>query len=155
MIAGIGGKVKYTRKTTKTMKNHNLEYIPALDHLRFLAASLVFVFHAYHQTVGGWKASPELYAWGFITEGHTGVSLFFVLSGFVFMTIGLQGEIRYAAFLKNRLLRIFPLFLLFFVIAISIGRDQACRFVLCAGLEPRACSDLQSLHYRSGLDDFN
>ena len=124
MIAGIGGKVKYTRKTTKTMKSHNLEYIPALDHLRFLAASLVFVFHAFHQTVGGWKASPELYAWGFITEGHTGVSLFFVLSGFVFMTIGLQGEIRYAAFLKNRLLRIFPLFLLFFVIAISIGRDH-------------------------------
>ena len=38
--------------------------------------------------------------------------------------IGLQGgEIRYGAFIRNRFLRIFPLFLFFFFIAISVGRD--------------------------------
>lgn len=59
------------------MKSKNLDYLPALDHLRLLAASLVFAFHAYHQTVGGWKSNQALAAWGFITEGHTGVTLFF------------------------------------------------------------------------------
>jgi len=105
------------------MKSNNLEYLPSLDHLRLLAATLVFAFHAYHQTVGGWKAHTENPVWGLITEGHTGVSLFFVLSGFLFMTIGLQGEIRYWEFLRNRLLRIFPLFVFFFVVSISMARD--------------------------------
>lgn len=106
------------------MKSHNLAYIPALDHLRLLAALLVLVFHTFHTYFGQWQPAPYAAALGLVTEGHTGVALFFVLSGFLFMTIALQAEhIAYRAFLRNRLLRIFPLFLFFFFVAISVQRD--------------------------------
>lgn len=107
------------------MKSRNLDYIPRLDHLRLLAALLVVGFHFFHYYAGGWQALPSLFWLGLITEGHTGVSLFFVLSGFIFMTIALAGgSIRYGQFLRNRVLRIAPLFLVVFVLAISIGRDR-------------------------------
>lgn len=106
------------------MKSHNLAYIPALDHLRLLAALLVLAFHTFHLYFGHWQPAPYAAALGLLTEGHTGVALFFVLSGFLFMTIGLQSEhIDYRAFMRNRLLRIFPLFLFFFFVAISVQRD--------------------------------
>ncbi|MEO3386175.1 acyltransferase [Mesorhizobium sp. CAU 1741] len=107
------------------MKSRNLDYIPRLDHLRLLAALLVVGFHFFHYYAGGWQALPSLFWMGLITEGHTGVSLFFVLSGFIFMTIAQAGgSIRYGQFLRNRILRIAPLFLVVFMVAISIGRDR-------------------------------
>lgn len=103
----------------------HLAHQPALDHLRALAALLVFSFHAIHLLHLHWQARPDLAWLGFITEGHTGVALFFVLSGFLFMQIALQGgELRYSQFIKNRLLRIAPLFVVVFVIAISIRRNE-------------------------------
>lgn len=107
------------------MKSRNIGYIPELDHLRLLAALLVFGFHFFHFNMGTWRSYPDQPHWGLITEGHTGVSLFFVLSGFIFMTIALENdEIRYGAFLRNRILRIAPLFLVVFIVAVSIGRDR-------------------------------
>lgn len=107
------------------MKSHNIDHIPALDHLRLLAALVVFAFHVFHFYFGLWQPAPYAAAAGLVVEGHTGVSLFFVLSGFLFMCIAWQGgNIAYGAFIRNRFLRIFPLFVFFFVMAISIGRDQ-------------------------------
>lgn len=106
------------------MLSKNIQYLPRLDHLRFLAAGLVFTFHLFHYNFGQWQPHPHIPYYGLITEGHTGIALFFVLSGFIFMTIALQkGEINYRQFIRNRFLRIFPLFLFVFFIAISIGRD--------------------------------
>jgi peptidoglycan/LPS O-acetylase OafA/YrhL len=106
------------------MQSRNVGYIPAIDQLRFFAALLVFAFHFFHTYKGGWSAHPE-HAWaGLITEGYTGVSLFFVLSGFIFTTIAEGGPIAYRSFLRNRLLRIAPLFLAVFLVAISIHRDR-------------------------------
>ena len=107
------------------MKSQNIKHIPGLDHLRLLAALLVFSFHLFHLNFGKWQPTPNVPLMGFVTEGHTGVSLFFVLSGFLFMCIALQGEgIRYGDFMRNRFLRIFPLFVFFFFIAISLSRDE-------------------------------
>jgi peptidoglycan/LPS O-acetylase OafA/YrhL len=107
------------------MKSQNIGYIPQIDHLRLLAAMLVFGFHYFHYYAGGWQPFPQHPWFGLLTEGHTGVSLFFVLSGFIFMTIALSGgEIRYRTFLRNRVLRIAPLFLVVFVVAVSVGRDR-------------------------------
>lgn len=106
------------------MKSLNTGYIPQVDQLRLIAALLVFGFHFFHVYAGGWQPYPE-HPWAaLVTEGHTGVALFFVLSGFIFMQIAQGGgEIAYGAFLRNRLLRIAPLFLTVFVLAISINRD--------------------------------
>ncbi len=107
------------------MKSLNIPYNPRIDQLRWLAATIVFLFH-FHQewrTLGGPAlASPW---WGLVTEGHTGVGLFFTLSGFLFMQIALhQKTIVYGDFMRNRFLRIFPLFFTIFLVATSIGRDK-------------------------------
>ncbi|MES2187017.1 MAG: acyltransferase [Pseudomonadota bacterium] len=106
------------------MQSRNLAYLPRLDHLRLVAVLLVFAFHLYHLDYRGFTPNPSA-AWiAPIVEGHTGVALFFVLSGFIFMLIGLQGPIDYRGFLHNRLLRIAPLYLTVFVLAASLGRDK-------------------------------
>jgi peptidoglycan/LPS O-acetylase OafA/YrhL len=107
------------------MRSTNVGYMPRLDHLRLLAALLVFAFHFYHHVAGGFQAHPKASWLAPVVEGHTGVTLFFVLSGFLFMTIALRGgDIAYGSFMRNRFLRIFPLYLVVFFVAISIGRDR-------------------------------
>lgn len=107
------------------MKSLNIAYNPRIDQLRWLAATLIFLFHFYleYQGVGG---APLPTSWlGIVTEGHTGVGLFFTLSGLLFMQIALhQQQIDYKNFVRNRLLRILPLFLVVFLVATSIGRDK-------------------------------
>lgn len=107
------------------MRSSNLAYQPRIDHLRCVAASLVFLFHVFHYYYQHWKPTSERPWLGLLSEGHTGVALFFTLSGFLFMLIAQGGgAIDYRTFVRNRFLRIFPLFVTVFVVAISIGRDE-------------------------------
>lgn len=110
------------------MRSLNFPHNPRIDEIRCLAASLVFFFH-FNQ----YFLKPDLSRLGsgewnwfaLFTEGHTGVGLFFTLSGFLFMQIALHHrKIVYRDFIRNRFLRIFPLFLTVFFIAASIGRDS-------------------------------
>lgn len=107
------------------MQSLNLQYNPRIDQLRWLAATIVFLFHFQIEYLGlGGHALKTPWA-ALITEGHTGVGLFFTLSGFLFMQIALhQKAIVYGDFLRNRVLRIFPLFFTIFLVATSIGRDN-------------------------------
>jgi peptidoglycan/LPS O-acetylase OafA/YrhL len=108
-----------------TMKSLNLPYNPRIDQLRWLAATLVFLFHYYLEYRGQGGAPPASNWFGLVTEGHTGVGLFFALSGFLFMQIALhQQHIHYRDFMRNRCLRILPLFLTIFMLATAIGRDK-------------------------------
>ena len=107
------------------MQSINLPYSLRIDQLRWFAATLVFLFHfsiKWRALGGGGFSSPWM---GLITEGHTGVALFFTLSGFLFMRIAsFQGQILYRPFLRNRMLRILPLYLVIFLVALSLSRDQ-------------------------------
>ncbi|UVW28128.1 acyltransferase [Massilia sp. H6] len=107
------------------MHSLNIQYNPRIDQLRWLAATLVFLFHFHLEYRGLGAAGLSNPWWALVTEGHTGVGLFFTLSGFLFMQIALhQGQIVYRDFLRNRLLRILPLYLVIFLLATSIGRDK-------------------------------
>lgn len=107
------------------MQSLNLPYSPRIDQLRWLAATIVFLFHFQLTYRGAGVALPASAWWGLVTEGHTGVALFFTLSGFLFMQIAQhQGRIVYRDFVVNRMLRIFPLYLTVFMIALSINRDK-------------------------------
>lgn len=108
-----------------TTPSSNLPWNPRLAHLRCLAALLVLMFHVFHAFFGNWQPHPNAFGFGWLVEGHTGVSLFFVLSGYLFMSIALraEGALDYGRFLKNRTLRIFPLFVVVFMVAVSVNRD--------------------------------
>lgn len=111
------------------MKSSNFGYIPALDHLRGFAALLVLYFHGAHfishrlqfdspYDPSNWPRAGNPLSSLFI-EGHTAVSLFFVLSGFVFTVGSLHKRIEFVGFYRNRFLRTYPLFLLFLGLGVA------------------------------------
>jgi peptidoglycan/LPS O-acetylase OafA/YrhL len=118
------------------LKSSTSQYFSRLDHLRFFAALLVLVWHAIHYN----KQIPTSYVPGFwpaslFEEGHTGVSLFMTLSGFIFQAICRNQEIVYREFLRNRLLRIAPLFLVWtFFYFYTTNVDATKLFVALVGL---------------------
>ncbi len=103
----------------------NRKYLPQLDHIRGFAAILVLLYHGTKILGGDWNYVPSSlldhainHLMGFLYEGHTGVGLFIVLSGFV-LTLGTAGrEIDYRIFIQSRILRILPLYILCLTVAI-------------------------------------
>lgn len=108
------------------MRSNNSVYVPRVDHLRFAAAAIVFLFHWYHHFLGHWQQGSAIRGLALVVDGYTGVTLFFVLSGYLFMSIAIasEGGIEYRNFIRNRLLRIFPLFTFVFMIALCLSRDK-------------------------------
>lgn len=90
------------------MKSLQAPYLERLDHLRFYAAALVVLFHFFHSYAPDLRADNPLMS--LIDEGHTGIGLFMVISGFVFAWIARERGVRYAPFLASRIVRIYPLF---------------------------------------------
>lgn len=93
-------------------------YLPELESLRGIAILLVYAFHAdgilgfpLRSRAGTWPSLPVALVWG----GHTGVSLFFVLSAFL-LTLPFLAEanggrpVSRRDFYVRRALRILPLF---------------------------------------------
>lgn len=83
-----------------------------LDHVRALAAFTVFGWHFMHFANGypvPFEGAPLIFPLAFFDEGHTGVSLFMALSGYIFAKI-LDGKIvNYPAFMLRRAIRLLPL----------------------------------------------
>lgn len=99
------------------------QYFPALTGLRAVAAYLVFAHHALIETLA---SVPFL---GTIAkEGHAGVTIFFVLSGFL---IGLRysqsfnslSKIKLKQFFIHRFARLYPAYLLCTIIALWFRQD--------------------------------
>lgn len=108
-------------------------YFENLDVLRALAFGAVFLFHVY----GYLPYVPASAAEGFILdrfvrEGHLGVNLFFVISGFLISYLLFTekeqfGRIRIGYFYMRRVLRIWPLYmavllLSFIILPLATGR---------------------------------
>jgi peptidoglycan/LPS O-acetylase OafA/YrhL len=111
------------------MNNHTNFYFSRLDHLRFIAAVIVIAFHftanihGYYQN--SFSIEDIIILW--LASGKSGVTLFLVLSGFLFTTLAKGGErkISYWHFLLNRFLRIYPLLILLFLAIICVNRQNA------------------------------
>jgi peptidoglycan/LPS O-acetylase OafA/YrhL len=104
------------------MRSPNIRYFPAVDHLRAFAALLIVFYHGlhlfsyearFHDAFGpaNWLQPGNVLA-AALAEGHTAVSLFMVLSGFILTYGSLDRDVDYVGFVRNRLLRTYPLFLL-------------------------------------------
>ena len=109
-------------------KNRNYE--PSLDYLRALAAIIIFIYHTtvtyrgYNSPPPDWINTSWPLFWNpivvFFVEGHTAVTLFMVMSGYV-LTKGVVGKkISYGIFLTNRMLRILPLYIFVTMFGVSI-----------------------------------
>ncbi|WP_407341737.1 acyltransferase family protein [Pengzhenrongella phosphoraccumulans] len=112
------------------MRGSNRPYLYPVDHLRAAAALLVLIYHstqlislAMAPDAGLGSSARWLFSLNplktVILEGHTGVALFMVLSGFIF-TVGMLGEnARYGPYIRNRALRIYPLYLVLLLVGVS------------------------------------
>ncbi|MGH1548331.1 acyltransferase family protein [Leifsonia poae] len=108
------------------MRSNSLTYMPALDGLRGLAVTMVFIEHALP---------------GNVFPGGLGVDIFFVISGFLITRILLRqhhktGRIRLGSFYLKRMLRLYPALLamvavfavLWFTLGVSI-RDAVTSWI--------------------------
>lgn len=102
------------------MKSSSAKYFIGLDHIRALAALMVFTWHFIH--IGdGHVAGPPTFPLSLFTEGHTGVALFMTLSGYLFAKLLDGKQILYPAFLWNRFIRLAPLFI---VVVVVVGLQK-------------------------------
>lgn len=102
-------------------------YSPALDQIRFFAALMVFLAHfrpwpAVEMDLGPIEWILQLWA----VNGASGVSVFLVLTGFLFGMIyeGGNKPVPYVPFLTKRLLRIGPMYLLIMVLLMTQLRGE-------------------------------
>lgn len=102
------------------MRSTSGQHYIALDHVRAVAALLVFSWHFIHRADGfpvPFEGAPAVFPLALLDEGHTGVALFMTLSGYLFAKLLDGRQVHYRAFLWNRLLRLAPLLVMVVVAA--------------------------------------
>jgi peptidoglycan/LPS O-acetylase OafA/YrhL len=124
------------------------KYLPELDGLRAISVLLVVSVHLHDfETVWKWLA------------GWQGVTVFFVLSGYLITTLslreeGLRGSLSLAAFYVRRSLRIFPLYYLVLAaycgLIFGLGLNPEKRFLL-SGAMPYYLLYFQEIPFFYGL----
>lgn len=87
--------------------------LPALTSIRFFAAFLVVIYHFGGPYISKW---PEPLR-NIISAGYNGVSLFFVLSGFILAYVYIPRETSKRKFWLARFARIYPLYIFSLIIA--------------------------------------
>lgn len=104
-------------------------YLPALETLRGLAIVLVVLFH-YHGILGMERSPDASLGMRLIAAGNTGVTLFFVLSGFLlarpFVSALRDGTaVSVVRFYRARALRILPAYLAIVAVAWAVTREPS------------------------------
>lgn len=108
----------------KAIDSSKVKDIDALTSLRAIAALMVFIHH-----FSGFPNYPTAASniWQvLIIEGHVGVTIFFVLSGFLFtvryLDVAIQGQLNLYDFFIKRAARVYPLY--FFILFITLLGTQ-------------------------------
>jgi peptidoglycan/LPS O-acetylase OafA/YrhL len=86
----------------------NKTYYPGLTSLRAVAALMVYLHHFNPLTKG--TTFLGIPVWGIINEFHIGVTIFFVLSGFLIASRYMDNKISFKKYLWNRFVRIYPIY---------------------------------------------
>jgi peptidoglycan/LPS O-acetylase OafA/YrhL len=123
--------------------------MPEIDHLRAYAALLILLYHGL-QLIGAplvhGRAFDSSIPWPqpvnpltlLIVEGHTAVSLFIVLSGFILSVGILDKTLDYGRFVLARVLRIYPMLLLCLMLAVATtGADLLAFLNSALPIDPR------------------
>jgi peptidoglycan/LPS O-acetylase OafA/YrhL len=97
------------------MQSSSGTYYPELSHIRAIAAYLVVAWHFISET----QVHPDIVPivpFAILDQGHTGVSLFMTLSGYIFAKLMKDKEINYPNFIWNRAVRLLPLLTLVIIL---------------------------------------
>jgi len=100
------------------------DYITELESIRGIAILLVFLLHAHGMAFPGWTGEATILQ-SFILAGNTGVTLFFVLSGFLLSIPFLKANGNRCPpstrkYFLSRTLRILPLYYFMIVVALLV-----------------------------------
>jgi len=90
--------------------------LPTLTGMRFVAAAMVFFFHAFPENLFASPDAQSTYTAIFYHGGWAGVSFFFILSGFVLTWVVKPNE-RTTSFYRRRLLKVYPNHIVTFIAA--------------------------------------
>jgi len=121
--------------------------ILSIQYLRALAALLVVAAHA-----GAHPLTGEFYLYGRL--GQLGVTLFFVISGFIMVAITGQGRLKPLDFLRRRAIRIVPLYWLFTGVAALLAVLAPAMFKSTVFTWPHLLQSLAFIpHLAPGRDD--
>jgi peptidoglycan/LPS O-acetylase OafA/YrhL len=110
----------------RVAKTPALEIFPALTGIRTVAAMMVYLahFNPFSAAIFG-KALPA-----FVNQCHVGVTIFFVLSGFLicyrYHDAVITGKLRQRHYLVNRFARIYPLY---FIVTVVVFLPFFCHCV--------------------------
>jgi peptidoglycan/LPS O-acetylase OafA/YrhL len=74
------------------VQSRSVTYLPELDHMRLLAASMVVLFHTMLFASAGRPDNPFHVV--LIDQGHVGVQLFMEISGFIMTTMFADRELE-------------------------------------------------------------
>lgn len=96
------------------MRSNEGQYYPGLDQIRGIAALIVYFFHLMHVFIPT-STVPDFFLLSVLEEGHTGVSLFMVLSGYLFSKLLDNKDLVFSKFIWNRALRLCPLLFVIFL----------------------------------------
>ncbi len=148
---GYAAKVATNSEATLS-PSKNRRYIAEVDQLRAMAAMLVLFYHGLQLIGVGLDFNPSkdwIYsinpALTLVVEGHSGVGLFIVLSGFI-LSLGVIGNsLSYGRFLIARILRIYPMLVVCLIIAISAGSSNLIN-VLTTALPFNGAAVTGSIH---------
>jgi peptidoglycan/LPS O-acetylase OafA/YrhL len=93
--------------------------LPSLTAMRFFAFLCVFIYHSSSMLI--FRSVPVRDGYAFVAQniGYTGVSFFFVLSGFILTWNARPGEPR-RPFMRRRLARIYPSHLVMWVVSLLL-----------------------------------
>src|ERR1700682_2659244 len=95
----------------------------SMEGMRGLAVLLVFFVH-FHALFGSYV---DTQSWVYAASrflgvvGHTGVDLFFVLSGYLIYGVLMRKPVGYLKFMRRRVQRIFPAFMTVFLVYLGLS----------------------------------
>jgi len=99
--------------------------IPALTGVRFIAALMVFLFHSGSGLARGAGLPAPVVT--FLSNGYLGVSLFFILSGFI-ITYTYDGKLRDRAAIRSfavaRFCRLYPVYVLALLVTLPLAWQE-------------------------------
>jgi peptidoglycan/LPS O-acetylase OafA/YrhL len=105
-------------------------HLALFDGLRAYLASWVLVCHA--MWLSGYDADELSGVWAVVARGSHAVDVFVMLSGFVIFKLLDTRRESYGAFVFRRFLRLYPVFILLFMLAIPTARMAADDLVLAS-----------------------